>query len=190
MLKKFIELKELDLTAYTLKKPTFFKGQDGKMVKTSEDKWLDYIEWSKVLELLYVHGAESVDFGSELNTTKTNTLIITLTIDGKITKIDYPIIDGNSIIAQPNQMQLHKAELRGFVKAVAIGTGLGLSLWQKDEQVTGDILTETMPIKVNAKKLLMAAETVSELTRIWSALNEDEQRKFKAIFSSKKELLS
>ena len=190
MIKKFLELSQLDLTRHTQKKPTFFKDKaTGNMVKTSEDKWLDYIEWAKVLELLYINGAESVEYTSELHEKKTNTLRITLKVDGKETQTDYPIIDGNTIITAPNQMQIHKAELRGFVKAVAISTGLGLNLWQKEEQMNGDTLSDTVAIKVNAKKLLMSAQSVDELTRIWSSLSETEQVKFKSIFSQQKELL-
>lgn len=62
-----------------------------------------------------------------------NTLTIHLFIDDIERVIDYPIIDGNTILTNPNQLQLHKAELRGFVKCVAIHTGLGLSLWMKEE---------------------------------------------------------
>lgn len=133
MIKPFTELVKLDLTAHAQKKPTFYK-KDGKLIPTSEDKWLDYIEWAKVLELLYENGAESVWFKSSVHREKTNTLCIYLSVDGKETTIDYPIIDGNAVIENPNQMQLHKAELRGFVKAVAIHTGLGLNLWMKEER--------------------------------------------------------
>lgn len=188
-LKKFIELTQLDISSYVQKKPTFFKDGNGKSQKTSEDKWLDYIEWAKVLELLYLSGAEKVATYSEMHPNKPNTLIIKLSIDGDEYKTDYPIIDGNQIISMPNQMQIHKAELRGFVKCVAIHTGLGLSLWQKEEQITGDVITETMPIKLNAKKLLMSAESVAELTRIWQAMSENEQVKFKDIFTQQKEML-
>jgi len=132
-LKKFNELVKLDLTKFTQKKPTFYKDNSGKLVKTSQDKWLDYIEWAKVLELLYENGAENVSFFSELSKEKPNTLTIHLFIDDIERVIDYPIIDGNTILTNPNQLQLHKAELRGFVKCVAIHTGLGLSLWMKEE---------------------------------------------------------
>ena len=190
MIKKFLELSQLDLKSYTQKKPTFYKDKaSGNMVKTTEDKWLDYIEWAKVLELLYIHGAESVEYTSELHEKKTNTLRITLVIDGKATQTDYPIIDGNTVITVPNQMQTHKAELRGFVKAVAISTGLGLNLWQKEEQMNGETLSDTIAIKVNAKKLLTGAKSVDELTRIWSSLSETEQVKFKNIFSQQKDKL-
>lgn len=140
MLKKFNELVKLDLKKHTQKKPTFYR-KDGKLVPTSEDKWLDYIEWAKVLELLYENGAESVSWISSMSLDKPNTLVITLNIDEKQYITEYPIIDGNTIINDANQMQLHKAELRGFVKAVAIHTGLGLSLWTKEERQLQEVVS-------------------------------------------------
>lgn len=149
-LKKFNELVKIDLTKHTQKKPTFYR-KDGKLVPTSEEKWLDYIEWAKILELLYENGAESVSWISTMSVDKPNTLVITLCIDGNEKITEYPIIDGNSIINEANQMQLHKAELRGFVKAVAIHTGLGLSLWMKEERQLQEVVTNT--IEKNKPKL-------------------------------------
>lgn len=148
-MKQFNELVKLDLTKHTQKKPTFYKDKSGSLVKTSEDKWLDYIEWAKVLELLYDNGAEMVSFYSEIHKEKPNTLIIKVMIDKFEFSCDYPIIDGNTIIKEPNQMQLHKAELRGFVKCVAIHTGLGLSLWMKEEKQLNEVVSteKTKPAK-------------------------------------------
>ena len=140
-MKPFLELYKHSFGKELRKKPTFFKDKDGKLVKTNEDKWLDYIEWATLLVSLYKDAdCKSVSYHSDLHPSKPNTLIITLVIDGVEYKSDYPIIDGNSIITSPNQMQMHKAELRGFVKCVAIHTGLGLSLWQKEESILNEIL--------------------------------------------------
>ena len=148
-MKSFLELYKHSFGSEIRKKPTFFKDKDGTMKKTAENKWLDYIEWATVLVALYKDaGATSVSYLSEIHPSKPNTLKITITIDEKEFKIDYPIIDGNSIIQSPNQMQIHKAELRGFVKCVAIHTGLGLSLWQKEES----ILNELKPEEPKAKE--------------------------------------
>ncbi len=189
MIKSFLELYKIDLTPYIQLKPTFYKDKTGKSQKKPKEEWLEYIEWAKVLELLYVYGAEDVEFRGEIHDKKKNTLRICLIIDGKTTTTDYPIIDGNTIITEPNQMQIHKAELRGFVKAVAIGTGLGLSLWQKEEQLT-DTLSDNTTIKVNAKKLLLGAETMDELLNIWASISETEQVRFKDIFSQQREFLN
>ena len=148
-MKPFLELYKHSFGKELRKKPTFFKDKDGKLVKTNEDKWLDYIEWATLLVSLYKDAdCKSVSYHSDLHPSKPNTLIITLVIDGVTFKSDYPIIDGNSIITNPNQMQVHKAELRGFVKCVAIHTGLGLSLWQKEES----ILNELKPEEPKAKE--------------------------------------
>lgn len=133
-MKPFLELYTHKFGKELRKKPTFFKNKEGKLEKTHESKWLEYVEWATVLVALYHVGkAEKVEYYSELHHTKRNTLIIHLNIDGVEYLSHYPIIDGNTIIDSPNQMQIHKAELRGFVKCVAINTGLGLSLWQKEE---------------------------------------------------------
>jgi hypothetical protein len=141
-LKPFNELVKLDLKKHCQLKPTFYKNKDGKNVATTKDKWLEYIEWAKVLELLYEHGAKQVAFRSYVLDKKPNTLEIVMIIDGKDYITDYPIINGNAIVSNPNQMDIHRAELRGFVKCVAINTGLGLNLWMKEEQQTEEIVTD------------------------------------------------
>lgn len=189
-LKTFNELRQVDLGKYIQLKPTFYKDNNGKMQKNPEDKWLEYIEWAVVLDLLYQSGAERVAFTSEPHPTLINTLVICLTIDGMEFRNNYPIISGNSVLATPNQLQIHNAEVRGFVKSVAINTGLGLELWMKEERVTSDFLTESHSIKLNAKTLLQNAASESELVNIWKAMSEDEQLKYKDVFANrKKEIL-
>lgn len=186
MIKPFLELKALDISQFTQKKPTFYKNKEGKAVPTTEDKWLDYIEWAVILDLLYQNGAESVLFNSILHERKPNTLEINLTIDGKEYRLDYPVIDGNAIITQPNQMQIHKAELRGFVKAVAFYTGLGLSLWQKEERVLAESITDSHTAKINIKSLLEGAKTLDELNNAWKVMTESDQKKYKDVFTKSK----
>lgn len=141
-MKSFTECLEIDLSIYTQKKPTFYK-KNGKLEKTDQSKWLDYIEWAVLLKLLYTKcDAKSVSFTSEVDSVKPNTLLIKMEIDGNKYETNYPIINGNSIISAPNQMDIHRAELRGFVKCVAINTGLGLSMWMKDEQQSGDAVKQ------------------------------------------------
>jgi len=141
-MKSFKECLEIDLSEYVQKKPTFFKDKNtGKLIKTDESKWLDYIEWAVLLKLLYTEcEAEKVSFTSEIDTEKPNTLLIRMEIDGNKYETSYPIINGNTIVSNPNQMDIHRAELRGFVKCVAINTGLGLSMWMKDEQQNGETI--------------------------------------------------
>ena len=140
-MKSFKECLEIDLSDYVQKKPTFFKDKTGKSIKTDKSKWLDYIEWAVLLKLLYTEcEAEKVFFTSEIDTEKPNTLLIRMEIDGNKYETSYPIINGNKIVSNPDQMDIHRAELRGFVKCVAINTGLGLSMWMKDEQQNGETI--------------------------------------------------
>lgn len=153
-MKPFLELYKYDFGKEVRKKPTFFKDKDGKLVKTSEDKWLNYVEWATVLVTLYkVAEVKEVSFSSQPSQTKKNTLEITVELDDLSCKIDYPIIDGNSVISEPNQLQISKAELRGFVKCVAIHTGLGLSLWQKEESILSEV-TEKPKAEDNTSEFL------------------------------------
>ena len=149
-LKSFNEMMEIDLTKYVQKKPTFFKDKaTGKLKKTSPDKWLDYIEWGMVLALLYKNGAIKVTFSSKLSEEKPNTLDVFVNIDNNEYSLQYPLINGNAIITNANQLDIHKSELRGFVKCVAIHTGLGLKLWLNEEKALEDAPSE----KKEEKKL-------------------------------------
>jgi hypothetical protein len=141
-LKDFKELYKVNIKADIKKKPTFFKNDAGKLQKNPENKWLDYLEWATVITLLYDNGAESVTFGCLKNSDgypaffverKNPFVSIWVKIDDKRYEIEYPVIDGNKVDDVPNQMTIHKAQQRAFVKCVAINTGLGLKLWQKEE---------------------------------------------------------
>ena len=148
-LKKFKELYKIDLSKKTQKKPTFYKDKKtGKIKMASRDKHLDYIEWATVITLLYENGAESVTFGSYHNESGypaffnngVNPFVkIWVEVDGNRYELYYPVIDGNKSEKSPDQLTIHKAQQRGMVKCVAINTGLGLSLWQKEEQSFDDL---------------------------------------------------
>ncbi len=142
MLRTFKELYSVDLTKYVSKKPTF-KRENGKLIKLPEKYWLDYIEWSTVVFLLYENGAESVTFDNELfpdgSLIKNNFIKVKVVIDGKIYQLHYPIIKGNISLKEPEQLDIHTATMRAFVKCVAINTGLGLKLWQKEEKEFSEV---------------------------------------------------
>lgn len=142
-LKSFKELYEIDLKDHIRKKPTFRK-EGGKFVPTEDKKkWLDYIEWGTIIFLLYNNGAEKVipEFETDKNGYpaffnehgKNPFVKIKLTIDDNIYFYHYPVIDGNKVNDNPDQLAIHKAQQRCLVKCVAVNTGLGLSLWQKEE---------------------------------------------------------
>lgn len=147
-LKSFKELYKLDLSKYIKKKPTFYKDDKGKLQKTDESKWLNYIEWATVLVLLYENGAEAVsynfglnkeDYPAIFNNGKNPFISVYLNIDNKTYFYQYPVIDGNRVDDTPNQMTIHKAQQRGLVKCIAVNTGLGLSLWQDEENTFNTI---------------------------------------------------
>jgi hypothetical protein len=144
MLKNFKELYALDIKSDVKKKPTFYKDNTGKLQQNKPEKSLDYLEWATVITLLYDNGAQSVQFGCIKNNegypafyNKDSNPFVTVwvNIDDKKYSIDYPVIDGNKVDKDPNQMTIHKAQQRAFVKCVAINTGLGLKLWQKEESI-------------------------------------------------------
>lgn len=200
-MKSFIELYKHDFGTEIRLKPTFLKGSDGKPYKNpDQSKWLDYIEWATVLVALYHIGeAKTVSYGSEMHPTKKNTLKINLIIDEVVYSSDYPIIDGNAVITDPNQMQIHKAELRGFVKCVAIHTGLGLSLWQKEESHMAEFIS-TEPKKERHEhedntieflewvSELDKCKTVADLGALYNSNKDivEKDNKIKSLFLKKK----
>lgn len=142
MLRPFIELITADVSAYVSKKPVF-KKQGDKFVETG--KALDYISWVDCLILLYEFGAEKVAYGNVLNNQGHSLFIesgrcpevrVYVDVDGERFELTYPVIDGSKDIPPDKitQSDVHNATQRAFVKCVAVNTGLGLSLWQKEEK--------------------------------------------------------
>ncbi len=139
MLKSYKELRELDVSKWTEKR-------DGA----------DYLNWAKLVDLLYENGAEKVYFepvvnkktGSSLfmteqvfedskgNTNRVYETAVKVVIDdlefiqrGPVTNGANPVKD-NSM----SQQRLWNCQTRLFVKGVAIRTGLGFNLWLKEEE--------------------------------------------------------
>ena len=194
-MKTFKEMYALDITKYVEKKPTF-KREGGKLTKLPEKYWLDYIEWATVITLLYDNGAEKVAFGLVENNEgypafyhngKNPFIKIWLQIDENRYEYEYPVIDGNRVEENPDQFKIHKAQQRAFVKAVAIYTGLGLKLWQKEEQIfdaEGEPEKKTerkkMPFPMDkfpeAVKWLKDGKTIDEMREYW-VIDEDTDTK-------------
>ncbi|GGJ86212.1 hypothetical protein GCM10007063_05900 [Lentibacillus kapialis] len=134
-LKSFDELFKLDLTDEVAKRP----------VKKNSNLTLDYLEWANCIKLLHENGAETVKYGMNKNENnypcffnhngEAPFVSVWVEIDGERYEEDYPVVNGIYVVNQPNQLDINKAKQRGFVKAVAINTGLGLGLWIKEEQV-------------------------------------------------------
>ena len=141
-IKSWNEMRKLDISKYV-------KKRDGA----------DYLPWADCLKLLYDNGAENVEilpeksvngsslFMSEQTFTDKNGITnrcyevrVVVNIDGKIHGISYPVMNGVNPVKDNsmNQNSVHKAQMRAFVKCVAINTGLGFDLWRDDSDIESD----------------------------------------------------
>ena len=143
MLKSWNEMRKLDISKYV-------KKRDGA----------DYLPWAECLKLLYENGAEKVkiipqttDNGSSLfmsdqvftdkngNTNRCYEVMVAVEIDENRYLISYPVMNGINAVRDNlmNQNAVHKAQMRAFVKCVAINTGLGFDLWRDDSDIENDV---------------------------------------------------
>jgi hypothetical protein len=141
-IKSWNEMRQLDISKYV-------KKRDGA----------DYLPWAECLKLLYENGAEKVlivpkttAYGSSLfmcdqtftdkngNVNRCYEVRILVDIDGTTYQINYPVMNGISPVKDNlmNQNAVHKAQMRAFVKCVAINTGLGFDLWRDDSDIEND----------------------------------------------------
>ena len=148
MLKSWNEMRQVDISKHVKKR----------------DK-ADYLPWASCLKLLYENGAEKVAiipqttesgsslFMSEQTFTDKNDNInrcyevrVCVEIDHTPYWISYPVMNGINPVKDSlmNQNAVHKAQMRAFVKCVAINTGLGLDLWldDSDTEDLGDDLSK------------------------------------------------
>ena len=148
MLKSWKEMCERDISKYVKQR----------------DK-ADYLPWSSCLKLLYENGAEKVTFvplvdenGSSLfmseqtftdkngGTNRCYEVRVAVEVDGNAYCISYPVMNGINPVRDNlmNQNAVHKAQMRAFVKCVAINTGLGFNLWLDDSDIedSGEDLTK------------------------------------------------
>ena len=142
MLKSWNEMRQLDISKYVKKRDT-----------------ADYLPWASCLKLLYENGAEKVeivpqltDDGSSLfmseqsftdkngNVNRCYEVHVAVHIDGNRYFISYPVMNGINPVRDNlmNQNAVHKAQMRAFVKCVAINTGLGFDLWLDDSDIESD----------------------------------------------------
>ena len=141
-IKSWNEMRKLDISKYV-------KKRDGA----------DYLPWSECLKLLYENGAEKVTIrtmtdvnGSSLfmcdetftdkngNTNRCYEVRLEVIIDGATYTFNYPVMNGINPVRNNlmNQNAVHKAQMRAFVKCVAINTGLGFDLWRDDSDIEND----------------------------------------------------
>lgn len=158
MLKSWNEMAKIDISKYVEKR----------------DK-ADYLPWAVCLKLLYENGAEKVAFEPVINETDGTTLFKTeekfgkdgrfnqcyevrvrIVIDNLEFVQNYPLINGINAVTADNltSLRVASAQARAFVKGVAIRTGLGISLWTKDEGDDEPIITLESALKgiTTAKK--------------------------------------
>ena len=143
MIKSWNEMRSLDISKYV-------KKRDGA----------DYLPWAECLKLLYENGAEKVlivpqqtAHGSSLfmseqtftdkngNTNRCYEVRILVGIDSDTYQMSYPVMNGINPVRDNlmNQNAVHKAQMRAFVKCVAINTGLGFDLWRDDSDIENDV---------------------------------------------------
>lgn len=142
MLKNWNEMRSLDISKYV-------KKRDGA----------DYLPWASCLKLLHENGAEKVRPEALVNadgsslfmanhtfadknglTNRCYEVRVMVEIDGEKFGISYPVLNGINSVKDNlmNQNAVHKAQMRAFVKAVAINTGLGFDLWLDDADIADD----------------------------------------------------
>ena len=138
MLKSYAELRKVDVTP-------FVEKRDGA----------DYLPYNKCIDLLHEHGAEVVYFLPVQNPKNGSSLYesdtvfedkngvknrcyetrIEIHIDDKVYYMQSPVMNGANPVKDNSmsQQRLWNSMTRSFVKAVAMYTGLGFSLWLDEE---------------------------------------------------------
>lgn len=187
-LKPFNELFDVDISNETVSRP----------VKKNSKITLDYLEWANCIKLLYENGATEVRYGMAKNEKgypcfynhngESPFVTVWVEIDGVKYEEDYPIINGMYPVANPTQLDINKAKQRGFVKAVAINTGLGLSLWIKEEQTingnpelqqeTNHNETQTLNDQIT-KLFAEALQKVGDIEKLYSTIHSDKSTMLK-----------
>ena len=140
MLKRFEELRKIDVTPYV-----------------DQRNGAAYLNWAKCKQLLHENGANTVYFeacttpgGSSLfmsditftdpngNTNRCYEVRIRVTIDDMTFEVQHPILNGGNAVKDlyMNQQRVWTAQTRAFVKGVAIHTGLGFDLWLQNAEDT------------------------------------------------------
>lgn len=117
---------------------------------------VEYLPWGVCKKILHEHGAEKVMFWpvpgpdgstlrkSELTFTDKNgtanrcyEVVVHIVVDDIEWETTYPVLNGVAPVKDNsmNQLRVHNAIRRAFVKGVAERTGLGFSLWLDDDDM-------------------------------------------------------
>lgn len=136
-IKKYDEMRKVDVSKYT-------EDRDG----------LKYLNWAKCIELLHIHGAETVYFQPLLNDNGSSLFMtdkefkdkhgvvnqcyevgVHIVIDDLEFDMRGPLMNAANPVKDNSlsQQRVWNCQTRLFVKGVAIRTGLGFDLWLKEE---------------------------------------------------------
>ena len=194
MLKSWNEMRGLDISKYVKQR----------------DK-ADYLPWASCLKLLYENGAKKVSFrplmneaGSSLfmsdqvftdkngGTNRCYEVRVEVVIDGDSFWISYPVMNGINPVRDNlmNQNAVHKAQMRAFVKAVAINTGLGFDLWLDDSDIeeSGEDLSKHSIYAIRERmqqqytKLVKRGLSTSEIAKMMGTSEQTVQYYLNGIF--------
>ncbi len=174
-LKSYKELRKIDVTPYVEKR-------DGA----------DYLPYNKCLDLLHENGAEEVYFlpvpnprtGSSLYETETvfedkngyknrcYETRIEVHIDDKVYYMQSPVMNGANPVKDNSmsQQRVWNSMTRSFVKAIAMYTGLGFSLWLKEEenerkqQYQADMYHDIRKVQERVFETITAIQKKSQMT--------------------------
>lgn len=145
MLKTFDELVKIEIEKYCEKKLS--KNDKGETIS------IPYLNWAKCKMLLHENGAKLVYYEPIYNDKDGTGLFATsqefkdkydkinrcyevrvkIVIDDMVFEQSAPLLNGTAVVNDEtmNQLRVHNAQARAFVKGVAIRTGLGFDLWVK-----------------------------------------------------------
>lgn len=150
----------------------------GYLKERDDNKGVKYLPWAACKKLLHENGADTVMFfpvpgpdGSTLRKSdtiftdkngKTNRayeVLVHIKVDNLEWDTVYPVLNGNNPVKDDtlNQLRVHNAIRRAFVKGVAEQTGLGFSLWLEED----DLPEETDDLSKH--NLLKCKERMQEL---------------------------
>lgn len=175
MLKPYNELKAFDVRPYC-------KPRDGAL----------YLPYNKCIDLLHEHGAEKVYFlpvpnpknGSSLYESDTvfedkngvknrcYETRIEIHIDDNVYFMQSPVMNGSNPVKDNSmsQQRVWNSMTRSFVKAVAMYTGLGFSLWLDEEeqdakaQAQADQYHDILKVQERVFETVTAIQKKSKLT--------------------------
>ena len=147
MLKSWKEMYEIDVLPVCEKREA--KDDKGKKIQ------VPYLNWAMCMKLLHDNGAENVYFepcvnekGSSLFmsdqvfidknevTNRCYEVRVKIVIDDLEFEAQYPLMNGSNPVRDNSmtQQRVWNAQTRAFVKGVAMRTGLGFSLWVKNDE--------------------------------------------------------